>query len=528
MSVIIIENTIFFVMMKLPRFIPIVTPESMNIFNRLAEHFEYAILPYYTLLSTDTLGLRLRQDTKWILSSIMPDKLLLEKDTHHYFGDRARELGIEYVLVWDMPTYLNDVEKSLENTYVSLEKIEYFIKKGFIVIPLIKGAYEEHIRVSASHISELGFKIAAFHVSEYLSAVEKPWPQINDYSLTAEDLMTRYIEVILEYDFRQVLLVGGGSPRHASRLLELDNRICVAGYSWYLDGQRNNIYMPTGYIKPLGNKYFECNCPNCGSIPPKTLKTSSYIAGHNLYLNKHLVDGLDEGVEISFYDAIADYHEDILVVGEVSVGAEKSMWRRLLNYLDRVKPDYLIIIGSIFNWEIIDERHIKEWIEFARRLKSLYLDYGTELIPVYRYVGKNIPYLMSSLSYTVNMRPRRSIFGESELDPVLGIITRIITSSRAPIKVKKRVEPGRDIVFTIEYHGVAEKPLEAAAEELKHLKKGGDWLITNYLNQPYIDWENRVATPGVWDLTWRHYTQPKPGALHITRNGEINLIKPSE
>ena len=515
--------------MELPRFIPIVTPDSIHIFDRLAGYFECAIIPYYTLLSTDPLSLRLGKDTKWILSSIMPDKLLLEEDTHHHFAERAGELGVEYVLVWDMPTYLNDVEKSLENTYVSLDRIEYFADNGFRVIPLIKGAYEEHIRISASQISGWGFEVAAFHVSEYLSAVERPWPQIGDYSLTAEDLMIRYIEVILEYDFRQLLLVGGGSPRHAPRLLELDDRICVAGYSWYLDGQRNNIYMPTGYIKPLGNKYFECNCPNCRSIPPKTLRTSSYIAGHNLYLNKYLVKELDtEEIETNFYDVIADYHEDIVVVGEVSVGADKSRWRRLLNYLGRVKPDYLIIIGSIFDWEIIDERHIKEWIEFTERLKNLYLDYGTELIPVYRYVGKNLPYLMSSLSYTVNMRPRRSIFGESELDPVLGIITRIITSSRSPIKVKKRVEPGKDIVFTVEYHGVAEKPLEAAAEELKYLKKGGDWLITNYLNQPYIDWENKVATPGVWDLTWRHYTQPKPGAIHITKEGEINLIKPSE
>ncbi len=125
--------------------------------------------------------------------------------------------------------------------------------------------------------------------------------------------------------------------------------MCLAGYSWYLDGERNNIYMPSGYIKPLGTRYFECNCPNCRSISPKTLRTSSYIAGHNLYLNKYLVEELDEEVEIIFYGVIADYHEDILVVGEVSIGADKSMWRTLLKYLDRVKPDHLIIIGSIYD-----------------------------------------------------------------------------------------------------------------------------------------------------------------------------------
>ena len=515
-------------MTKLPRFIPIVTPDSINIFNRLAEYFEYAIIPYYTLLSNEPLGPRLRRDTKWILSSIMPDKLLLEKDTHHHFAEKARKLGVEYVLVWDMPTYLNDFEKSLENTYASLNKIEYFTENGFKVIPLIKGAYEEHIRISASQISGWGFDVAAFHVSEYLSAVEKPWPYINDHSLTAEDLMIKYIETILEYDFKQLLLVGGASPRHGARLLELDDRIRVAGYSWYLDGQRNNIYMPTGYIKSLGNKYFECNCPNCQSIPPKTLKTSSYIAGHNLYLNKYLLEELDEEVETSLYDIIADYHEDMLVVGEVSVGAEKSIWKTLLTYLRRIKPDHLIIIGRIFHWEIIDEKHIKEWIEFIEELKKLNQDYGTELIPVYRYVGKNLPYLMTSLSYTTNTYPKRSIFRESELDPVLGTITRIITTSRSPIKVKKRVASGKEIVFIIEHHGVADKPLEAAAEELKYLKKEGDWLITNYINQPYIDWENKAAAPGSWDLTWRHYTEPKPGAIHITKEGEIILIKPSD
>jgi hypothetical protein len=456
----------------------------------------------------------------------MPDDLLLRENTHWYFAEMAREFGIEHVLVWDMPTYLDDKEESLKNTYVSLERIDFFRREGFEVIPLIKGAYEEHIWISASQIREWEFDVAAFHVSEYLSASEKPWPQIDNYSLTAEDLMIRYIEVILEYDFSQLLLVGGGSPRYARRLLELDDRICLAGYSWYLDGVKNNLYMPTGHVKPLGNRWFECSCLNCRSTPPKVLKTTSYIAGHNLYLNKLLVEDLDtEDIEVVFYGLIADYHENILVVGEVSVGADKSIWRALTRYLYRVKPDYLIIIGSIFDWGAVDNKRLGEWIEFIEALKKLHLDYGVELIPVYRYVGKNLPYLMTNLSFTINMRPRGSVFGESELDKALGIITRIISSSRTPIKIKKKVDPERSIVFTVEYLGVAEKPFEAAAEDLKNLRRHGDWLITDYINQPYIDHEHQVATPGVWDLTWRHYNEPKPGAIHITKEGEIMLIK---
>jgi hypothetical protein len=43
--------------------------------------------------------------------------------------------------------------------------------------------------------------VAAFHISEYLISEEKPWPYVDDFSLSAIGLMTKYIETILEYDF---------------------------------------------------------------------------------------------------------------------------------------------------------------------------------------------------------------------------------------------------------------------------------------------------------------------------------------
>ena len=123
---------------------------------------------------------KLAKTVTFILSSIMPDEYLLQKDTYKQFIDTARKLNIKYVIVWDLPTYLNNKDESLKNVYLSIKYVKYFINEGFNIIPLVKGAYPEHIKVSASEIYDLGFNIVAFHVSEYLYSEEKPWPYIND------------------------------------------------------------------------------------------------------------------------------------------------------------------------------------------------------------------------------------------------------------------------------------------------------------------------------------------------------------
>ena len=510
-------------MSGLPRFIPIVTPDSIDIFNSLSDVFKYAIIPYYTVVSGGRPYPRLSRRTKWILSSIMPDELLLNSDIHRYYLEVAEKLRVDYILVWDMPTYLNNWDESLQNTYASLDRIRFFMNRGFEIIPLIKGAFEEHIRLSASEIWNMGFETAAFHVSEYLYSDERPWPYIKDFSLTAEELMIRYVEAILEYDFKQLLLVGGGSPRHASTLLNLDDRICVAGYSWYLDAVYGNIYMPTGLIERLDRRYIECSCRNCRGLPPRLLRSHTYIAGHNLILNKLLIDDEVYDIEIELLDLIADYHEDILIIGEVSVGAEKSIWRQLITYLNKVRPDHLIIIGEIFDLRSVDKRRISQWTEFLGELRRLQTYYGTTIHPVNNYPSTTLPHILKDLLFPVDQHPRETIFGEASIDNIAIAMARIITASKSPLKIKKRIAPGKQLTLSIHFHGTAEKDIEQAINEMRNFRRSGEWLISDYINQPYIDPINKIATPGSWNLANKHYNQSKPGAIHITRDGEIKL-----
>ena len=126
------------------------------------------------------------------------------------------------------------------------------------------------------------------------------------------------------------------------------------------------------------------------------------------------------------------------------------------------------------------------------------------------------------------MKLKGNVFEKSEIDSILGVIARIIASSKSSIKVKKIIDDDKNITISIQYFGVANKTPELAIEELRYFKRDSDWLITDYINQPYIDYKYQFATPGVWDLTWRYFNESKPGAIHITRNGEVKLIKFSE
>ncbi len=185
--------------------------ECLDVFNGLRDLFEYVIVPYYSIVGLsehEKFLISKEDDIKWILSSIMLDDYLLKSGIHDFFMFYADELKADYVLVWDMPTYLNDYHESFSNTIRSLDCIRLYIKKGYNVIPLIKDAHPEHIRLSVSNILDMGFKYAAFHVSEYLSNPEKPWPYIKDFSISNIEYMIRLIDIILESDLEEILIIG--------------------------------------------------------------------------------------------------------------------------------------------------------------------------------------------------------------------------------------------------------------------------------------------------------------------------------
>jgi len=406
----------------------------------------------------------------------------------------------------------------------SLENIKYLANKGFNIIPLAKGAYPEHIEISASKIEEWKFKIIAFHITEYLTAEERPWPYIQDYSITALDLMNQNIKVILKHGFEEILLIGGASPRHCKKLLKLDDRIKLAGYSWYLDAQNRRLYTSDEYVKDVSYQYYECNCPICIKTPPAIRRQQNHIAKHNLYINKHLIN--DEGkVEVELYDLIVDEHEDIAIAAELYVGHQDSLWRTLINLIEKIKPSHLILLGPIIynkNWKI---ETIEEWKEFIEKLTQLNKKYKTiiTIVPDPKEKRNKIETQIQTL-YTPNQDPKTNQLQETKYDTTILKIIRLYSNTKTTIKIKKLTNQ-KPITIRIETPQII-KPEKPQITDLKTLIKDTEWLITNYINQPIIDKQNKIITTGTWRTTWTQPTKPKPAIIHITKQAKIKIIKP--
>jgi len=136
-------------------FIPIVGKDALSYFREVCTDFDYAIIPYYEAyhLVREVKELReLNPDIKLILSSIMPDEYLEKPETLKYFVKYAEEVGFDYILVWDLPTYLDDMEERWRNTRKSIEVISS-LKHKFKVIPLVKGAYPEQKRYACEELN---------------------------------------------------------------------------------------------------------------------------------------------------------------------------------------------------------------------------------------------------------------------------------------------------------------------------------------------------------------------------------------
>jgi len=375
---------------------------------------------------------------------------------------------------------------------------------------------------------EMGFEYAAIHVSPYLSVndyigdyLEKAGVHDIEYTY---DYLRYLVEIILEYPFKEVLIVGGGSPRHAKELLDLDpDRVRLAGYSWYIDSGKYQIYDPLGELVDIRNRFYECSCRVCSVVGPRMRRIRPYMALHNLLLNREIVKYYageeSEDIELKMYDLILETYEDLLILNDIMVGARYSIWRSALNLAEEIYPDYLLLTGSIIDSGRVDNatlRRFIEWIENHREIKIILLwD-----IPKYH---RNILVMLDNLLNRYTDLIDRKIDDE-DIPTREALTTLILTSKWGRMKVKKETWNG-DIEIEVELTGPMDKPLEKALEELSHWKKREGWLITDYIDQPYIDGEHKIATPGRWATNIRPPQRLKPGAIHITQKGEIKIIK---
>jgi|Deesub1362B_J571_1020462.scaffolds.fasta_scaffold00004_125 hypothetical protein len=512
------------------RYMPIVTPESIDTFNHTGRLFKEAIIPYHTTLDEPIQRFKekLHRETRWILSSIMPDELLEEPETHRDFHRQANELGVEMVIAWDSPTYLEDKKGSKHNMLKAIRITEWLEKQGLKIIPLIKGAYQEHIIHSTDQYIMLGHRTLAFHITEYLTTTHPPYPEIPEPHLTPKNLMYRHIEAILTRPLQKLILIGGSNPRIRQDLLKLDKRIAVAGYSWYLNAQNMTLHSHKTTIS-LKTRYIECQCPSCTTTTARDRRKPGYIARHNLIIDKATVEDLDIETWHKPWDLILDPHEDLLITGALHVGLPESQWRTLIETAHKIKPSYLITTNQI-DTTPNTENQKQEWTEYIETLKNLWKQYGTITIPMRPpRTEEAIPLTRRhTLLYQANKDPLTQWHQTTPHDNTILTIIRHHNHAKTNLEIKKETHK-KPVTLKIITTGLdTTTPPEQLTEYYKGYRHRHNWLIITSLNQPYIDPKNKVANPGTWLTHQPTHKQPQPAALHLTKNAQLKIIKPKK
>ena len=502
----------------------------LGLFRRVCGFFSYGVLPAY-LVWVDGFDVGVVREwldecgVEWVLSSVMPDELL-GGETHLRFLELAEGLGVRWVLVWDLPTYLERREEGWRNIDRCIDLVGFFEDRGFRVIPLVKGAYEDQIRYCVGRFRELGFDFVAFRATDYMRSEFPPYPELPDESSDPKYLLMKYLGVVFEEGVGKVLLLGGMNPKYVHDFLEINENIVFSGASWYLDSRRYTIHIPgsKGYV---GNRFYECSCPICKYVPARLRRRSDHIALHNLYLDLVMCSDLDEPA-IEFYDLILDDFEDAVIAANLFVGSEYSLWRHLLEEVLRLSPSYLVLAGNIISPENSDWAR-DEWRAFIEELSRLRNEVGVQTIFM-RGVAelKPIPiYRNYSLLFRLGEDPLTSKSGGE--DYILSLIKYYATAKLSLTILKKCVN--RDIKIYIEASSIDDiQPPENYIDTYSSVRerKGFDWLITTVKPYPIIDYEKRVAIPGEWMEKSPYFEQPRPAYLHITKEGEVMLVKVGE
>jgi hypothetical protein len=502
-------------------FIPIVPPECLDGFNILKNRFVDAIFQYYRIF--DKPVFRLPSDVKWLLSSVMPDYLLATQNIHIQFASWAKDKGINKVIVWDLPTYLDKIEEAEENIPRCLEYIDWFENKGFDVIPLIKGATPDQIRWFCNEVAERGYEDVAFHASEFLSSRLRPYPYYPDKYISAKDYLLLLLKEVVNYPFKRILVLGGASPRHMDLLMDLSDKIVLAGLSWYIDARRFRVYTDKRKIKYLGKSYFECDCPICKYVSAKQRRTPYYIALHNLYYNWLYIEG-DDKHRFETYDLIVDANEILIVTSNLYIGHPQSLWQVFFNKMKRVKPTYIILIGNTLYLDNPSDKNRQKWSELIRILSELYEEHGT--ISIFMK-GR-------SETYPIDILTNDSFLYREAKDPLInkfteepGLLTLIkfYSGAKQELTVKKKTLKEEFTIKIANEKIIDHLPPEEAIKLVRNDKshKGYDWIFTNLLNYPYVDYKEKVAIPGEWTLFSPSLTEPRPGYIVVDKNGSVKV-----
>lgn len=267
----------------------------------------------------------------------MPDHLLLDPKTLEEFKKTARTLGFDALLAWDMPVYIDVAEEQAwRNLEKSLETIEALKTEGYSIIPLVKGNTYKQISHSASRIAELGYNLAALHVTEYIQAIAS-----QDYKARA--ILSMHLDILYRF-FDTILLVGSLTPP-AIRYIDKNwphrsQKLAFAGLSWLLDAKRKRAYTAKRVhsllektIKPPKQQPLTHNTP------------TAKIAEHNL--SRTLMAAKKQKNIDQVYDAYTE--TPILVIADIHLGRLDACIEAAIQVAKETRPKTLVLLGDIYD-----------------------------------------------------------------------------------------------------------------------------------------------------------------------------------
>ena len=311
--------------------------------------FEEVIIPYHALLKHHN-GKLLKEEAvekgihellnfhgKILLSSIMPDELLLNPHTFQDFLQTALNAGFDAAIGWDMPVYVDDpreenwrnIEKSLELTQRLAEHIP--------TLPLSKGADRDQIQYYTSRLKHMGFHAAALHASEYV------------YYYRSDPLARKLMHMHLQHltrSFEEVLVIGAVHPIITKILATRYTGLKHASATWQTRTQDLTALAYTTTID-LKHKDMVCYCPACKGKPLTMRGKNDHqrLIDHNLAASSLIVHR--QPFSLVTYDYIAQ--GKTLLAADIHLGENGSRIDELSNLIWSENIKDIVLVGDIVN-----------------------------------------------------------------------------------------------------------------------------------------------------------------------------------
>lgn len=521
---------------ELPSIVPIISLKYPSSFCWDSIHTSAVIVEYGELIQGELLTkvaeagdihTHLNFDGKVLLSSIMPDELLMQQDTFNYFTKLTKWFGFDATIAWDAPVY---ADIPLYDSWINLLKgllLTCELAKGGIpVIGLVKGNADKQIEFSAKMLAKSGIKSMALHASEYM-------PMVREDGATRQILYTYFRNVSKWAD--SVLVIGVMKPSSLSFLMGTFHerpKPSVAGLSWFLDAEKGFLYSNRGFTDAT-SKFVECTCTTCAGIPPCELMAKvGARAKHNLNYISNLYSGA-MSPDMQTRDLILSEKETAFFISDIHLWVSGSLLDELIAFLRNEKPTYVVFVGDTFDlkWGVPD-------LAEASMLFRVLRETGTSVLVVKGCTDGDQEEFLSALDvFTMGGKPKPMLWAkpdDEDLQQTLLDLYRFYRSAKERLEIKLA---NGELVIAEHGHRIVpdpSKPIDAAIERMGDARSqaGADWLITGHLHKAFIDEDRRVASAGCWTVSgpregMRISKEDVRTSIAITGYGKIEIKRRS-